>query len=87
MILNDDMDDEPLISNVRSPKSMQRRRLCYLFFIVFIFSVAFVAGFLLKMFLLEDKSSLHNAAVQSNEKFHNIVTHEMAASKIKENLK
>ena len=86
-MINGDDEDEGLLTNTQVTGSRRRMRHCYLLFVICVFIIAFMAGFLIRMFLSENKSSMHKTVKEDNKKFHNIVMHEMAASKIGENLK
>ena len=86
-MINTDEEDEGLLTKTQVTRSRLRMRNCYLLFVVCVFIIAFMAGFLIRMFLSENKSTLHKTEKEDSEKFHNIVMQEMTASKIGENLK
>ena len=86
-MINIDAEDQGLITNTKGTRSKQRQRYCYLLSLLLVFIVAFVSGYVIRMFLSKQKSLSNSPGKEDNEKFHDIVIQEMASSKIKENLK
>ena len=86
-MININEEDQGLITNTRGTRSKLRQRYCYLLALLFVFIVAFVSGYVTRMFLSKQKNSLNRPGKESNKEFHDIVIQEMASSMIKEHLK